>query len=66
LDQVARRASAALPRVEPSGGSGFGLAAMLAAFAAALAGAYVLVPPESLRRRRLALLAAMSRRGLRR
>jgi hypothetical protein len=49
LNQVARSASGALPRLESGSHSGLGVTAMLVAFAAAMAGAYLLVPPAQLR-----------------
>jgi hypothetical protein len=65
LNRVVRRAAIGLPHVDHSRGSGLGLEAMLVAFAAALAGAYLIVPPAP-SRRRLAAVAARSKRGLRR
>ena len=64
LGGAVRRASAALPHVD-SGRSNLAVAAMLAAFAAAMAGAYLLVPPIPLRRGFAGAWAATRKRGLR-
>jgi hypothetical protein len=66
MEQVAHSASGVLPQLESGHRSGLSVSAMLAAFAAAMAGAYLLVPPGGVRDGAAGRLAGRSKRGLRR
>jgi hypothetical protein len=64
LQQAARSASGALPHLQSAHGSGLGMTAMLGAFVAAMAGAYLLVPPGRVRSGAAGRRAGRSKRGL--
>jgi hypothetical protein len=65
MEQVAHSARGVLPQLESGHRSGLSVSAMLAAFAAAMAGAYLLVPPGGVRNGAAGRLAGRSKRGLR-